>query len=326
MPAWAPSRTTGPEDTPAPEPRALETAAPAPSLVVVGSATRDLDRGDPRGWRVGGPAPFAALVAGRLGIATGALIGCDPAVAEAPELGYLRAAGVDLRIVPLRHGPVFENVETTRGRLQTCHGAGEPLPARALPPEWRQAPAWYLGPVADELGEAWAAVGAASTDRALVALGWQGLLRDLVAGELTGRRHPRRSALVRRANYVGVSGGDLVQATSLAELAALLRPGATLVLTRGAHGGLAATAGPRGLRDLIWYPAVTAGDEVDPTGAGDCFLVTLLVARLLGIGPLRRMLHFAALVAGLAVGGVGLLGVPDAEAIRKRLAAPRGEG
>ena len=46
-------------------------------VVVVGAATRDLTSDDPRGWRLGGAAPYASLTLARLGLRVAALIGAD---------------------------------------------------------------------------------------------------------------------------------------------------------------------------------------------------------------------------------------------------------
>src|SRR4029077_7935630 len=123
-----------------------------------GSASRDLTPDDPRGWRLGGGATYAALTTARLGLRTAAFIGVDEAAADADELDLLRNAGVDLRLVRLPEGPVFENRETPSGRVQTCHAVGRSLGEPVVPASWLEAPGWSLVPVAGEVGESWAAV------------------------------------------------------------------------------------------------------------------------------------------------------------------------
>ena len=103
-----------------------------PEVVHVGSACRDVRGDDPRGWRLGGGVTYAALTTARLGLRTAAVIGVDGEARTADELDLLRAAGADLLLVPLGEGPVFHNVETPAGRVQTCVRVGDPLPvARA---------------------------------------------------------------------------------------------------------------------------------------------------------------------------------------------------
>ena len=293
-----------------------------PVIIVVGAASRDLARDDPRGWRLGGAVSYGGLTSARLGVATGALIGIDAIGAGAHELDDLRAAGVDVETVGLAHGPVFDNIETEAGRHQVAHDAADPVAADAVPGSWRAAPAWMFGPVAGELSEAWAEI---PSDAALVAVGWQGLLRTVVAGEPVRRIPPQPSALLARADIVGVSRDDLDPGIELADLCALLRPGATLLVTGGADGGLAVEAGPDGPRRLYRYPAFRPDAVVDPTGAGDVFLAAVLAARirpqLIGgrIGQ-RFDLRLAAAVASLVVEAPGLTGVPQRDAVRRRMA------
>ena len=106
MGGWALQDTSGPRA----DPRA------APSVLVVGSASRDLTPDDPRRWRLGGAVSYGALTLARLGLPTRALVGADAEAASASELAVLRDAGVDVSVARLPHGPVFRNVETPAGR------------------------------------------------------------------------------------------------------------------------------------------------------------------------------------------------------------------
>jgi hypothetical protein len=220
---------------------------------------------------------------------------------------------------------VFENVETPAGRVQTCVMPSDELHPIGLggPSDTRgslRAPAWLLAPVAGELGDVWSSM---PGDMDLVGLAWQGMLRDLRAGERTHRRAPAPSALVRRANIVGVSHLDVEPGTAIETLLSLCRPDGTLVLTDGASGGLVFEEG-RERR----YPAIPTERTVDPTGAGDVFLAALLAARTAPTrlaGPMGRDgdLRLAAAAASLVVERPGLLGVPDIRAVLRRMLASR---
>ena len=250
LPAAAPTRGT--DDAPAagtaapviePEvarPQRASADGPAPAIVVVGAASRDLDDGDPRGWRLGGGATYGALVLARLGLRVGVVLGVDAAAAAAHELDLLREAGAEIHPVRLPRGPVFQLAYTPAGRTVRCEDPGGPLPVAALPPAWRAAPAWYLAPVADELPDGWAAI----PPGAVVALGWQGLLRDLERGSPVRPRAPGPRALLRRADLVSVSVEDLDPAIDLRGLLRFLRAGTLCTLTRGPHGGVAFTVRP----------------------------------------------------------------------------------
>jgi sugar/nucleoside kinase (ribokinase family) len=291
-------------------------------VVVVGAASRDLAADDPRGWRLGGGVSYSALTTARLGLRTAALIGVDAPAADAEELDLLRQAGVDVRLVPLARGPVFDNQERPEGRLQLCHDRSDPLPTEALPAEWRDAPGWILAPVAVELPDDWASLPSAE---ATVALGWQGLLRELIPGEPVRHLAPAPHPIVRRADLVGLSGDDVDRADRLIDVYGAMRPGAMLAVTQGDRGGLIADGIEGGRLRLRHYPAVRSANPVDATGAGDVFLAALAAARIeprLVGGRLDRGwdVLLAAAAASLVVEGPGLHGVPGREAVRRRMA------
>lgn len=304
-----------------------EPPAVAPSVVVVGAAARDLAEDDRRGWRLGGGVSYSALMTARLGLPTAALVGVDALAAKAPELDLLREAGVDVRLVPLDHGPVFVNIERPEGRHQLCEDRSDPVPVEAVPQEWRAAPGWILAPVAAELPPAWAEL---PPDDAFVAVGWQGLLRELVPGEPTHHLAPRPDPIVERADLIGLSRDDIDRDTELADLYRLLHRGASLAVTQGDRGGLivhgahAAHGEPEAALELRHYPAVKSRRPVDPTGAGDVFLAALAAARIEprligGRTGLGLDLLLAASAASLVLEGPGLLGVPDRAAVRARM-------
>jgi sugar/nucleoside kinase (ribokinase family) len=282
-----------------------------PDLVVVGAASRDLTDGDARGWRLGGAATYCSLAAARLGLRVGCLLGVDDPAASADELDLLRLAGVQVRLLSLRHGPVFENIEVGRHRRQRWHSESDPLPVAALPAEWRGVAGWILAPVAGELPDDWAGIAA---DDARVGLGWQGLLRDFGADGWVERKGPTASRLARRAGLVCTSVDDLRPDCDLDELRRVATV-ATIVLTAGADGGMA-LEGPH----LARYAAIPADAVADPTGAGDVFLSALMAAWL-ATGELAtsRTLRFAAAAGSVAVEGVGLAGVPTKMAVAARL-------
>jgi len=195
-----------------------------PDAVVVGAVTRDLTPDDPRGWRLGGAVAYAALTIANLGLRTAAILGADDSAAGAAELDLMRGAGVRLEIVPLGRGPIFENLETSAGRVQRCVQLSDPIPATAagrITDAVASPQGWLLAPVADELPATWAT---GVPDEAYVGLGWQGLLRRLTEGQPVAPRSPEPSALLTRADLVGVSEDDLSPGTRLADLVALSEP------------------------------------------------------------------------------------------------------
>jgi len=176
--------------------------------------------------------------------------------------------------------------------------------------------------VADELPDAWASVPPAD---AIVAFGWQGILRELPRGGLVMKRPPGPSALLRRSNIVGVSRYDVDAATPLERLWHLLAADSTLLVTEGHLGGMEIRLSGGEPDSRRRYPAVPATAEVDPTGAGDVFLAAYLAAQI--HGPLAASgrhgndLRLAAAAASLNVQGPGLSGVPVLAAVTRRVAA-----
>lgn len=296
-----------------------------PDVVHIGSASRDRTPEDPRGWRLGGGVTYASLTTARLGLATAAWIGLDPAAMHASELDLLRAAGVDVIAVPLAEGPVFDNIERPGGRVQFASRAGVRMPDVPPPSAWRRATAWSVVPVADELPHA---IASWIPDGAFVAFGWQGLLRSLRSGARVRRRRPAAHPVLSRADLVGLSRTDVARDIPLRALTAHLRDGARLCVTDGADGGRVLEVLDGEAAVTHRFTAVRAPRIVDETGAGDVFLAALSAvvlgraARPTGLTgpswPTPDDLRFAAGAAALAVGDPGVLGIPvDRAAVRR---------
>jgi sugar/nucleoside kinase (ribokinase family) len=304
--------------------RPPDRAAP-PFVLVAGVASRDLTPTDPRGWRLGGAVTYASLTLARLGLRVGAVVGVDEAAAGANELALAEAAGAVVVRVPLASGPVFELTESPSGRILRCVSSSSELSVRSVPRAWLvQGTPAFLGPVAGELGPEWAAVGGPGTE---LALGWQGLLRDLQPGAPVERTAPARHALLDVATLVALSAEDTAAGAAPVSLAAFLRAGTTLVRTDGEHGGevlelpsanrtsgMGGASGPVG----AWhYTAVPSDRVIDPTGAGDVFLAAMLAARLdPTLGP---DVLVGAAAASLAVEAPGADGVPTRAAVLERM-------
>jgi sugar/nucleoside kinase (ribokinase family) len=293
----------------------------APEVVVVGAACRDLVDDDERGWRLGGGASYSALALARLGLRVGALVVADELAATSDELDMVRAAGVDVRVVPGTHGPIFINVETPNGRVQQTPQVSDHVDPAALPAEWRGARAWMLAPVAAEIGDEWVDV---IPPDALVGLGWQGLLRVLRAGAPVHHLAPGPSAVVRRSDMIGVGSDDVDEATTAADLAGFMKPGATLLFTDGIHGGTAYAVGgnPGELAGRHWH-SIPIRTYVDPVGAGDTFLSGVFAAWVrpditAGWDGPDPDLRLGAAVGSLILEGPGVYGVPYlADAIQR---------
>jgi len=285
-----------------------------PFVVVAGSASRDITSADPRGWRLGGAVTYASLALARLGLGVGAVVGVDAAAAGAREIADLEAAGAIVIRVPLAAGPVFELADGPRGRTVRARSASDRLAVTSTPRAWlSQGTPAFLGPVAGELGEDWAALGGSE-----LALGWQGLLREIRPDGSVTQVAPAPHRLLEVATIVGLSREDTAPELDAGALAALLRPGATLIRTDGIRGGEVVRVDATGRAAAPEpYTAVASDGVIDPTGAGDVFLAAMLAARLdPTLGP---DLDVAAAAASLVVEAPGLDGVPTRAAVRERM-------
>jgi sugar/nucleoside kinase (ribokinase family) len=286
-------------------------------VVVVGSATRDLTEDDARGWRLGGGVTFGALAFARLGLRTGVVLGLDRQAATAHELELIRDAGAEVIEVPLASGPVFTNVETPDGRIQTCGALSDPVPAEALPEGWRSAPAFVLAPVASEIPEAWAEV---PGPNACVTFAWQGVLRNLAPGERVTPRAPGPSPLLERADILAFSRHDVPPSLELRHIGAWLGAACDVLVTAGLHGGVLLRFREGSITSAHAYPSVPPEIEIDPTGAGDTMLAGLVAARLVGGERLPRGadLWIGAAASSLLVEGPGMDSVPTVGQLRRR--------
>jgi sugar/nucleoside kinase (ribokinase family) len=271
-----------------------------PSVLIVGAASRDLDRADPRGWR----------------------LGVDGAASAAHELEFLRRQGVEVRLVALAGGPVFDNQRLPGGaRLQYAHGLSDALAAGALPAEWAINDAVVLSPVAGEIGDDWAD---AFGPQVIVALGWQGILRRLHVGQRVESLPMGPRPLLERADLNVVSAEDAIAGgRPIEEL--LPRAGQQLVITNGPRPAvqLVRQAAGTTVRLLpvrpVWQPR-------DETGAGDVLLAGWAAATAAASRSDRpratNVLAVAVAAASLHVERAGLDGVPDLRRLCERLLRP----
>ena len=295
-------------------------------VVHVGSAWRDIAPDDPRGWRLGGGVTYAALTTARLGSADRGAHrrrrgGARRARARSPARRRRRWS----RILDVADAPVFHNRETPSGRRpdlpRARHAARRSWTSRRRgatpgPGRSRRSPARS------------ATTGRPSIpDGAFVAVGWQGFLRDLVAGE---RVDAPAAGPDRRCSRGPTSSGS---ATRRRPDDVARRPDAVAQARRGpardawqTPAGCSSGRGRRAGQDAsaTCRPAPTRSTRPAP---GDTFLAALAASALrpaiAGRHRSRRPLdlRFAAAAGSLAVEAVGLDGVPDRAAVNVRALA-----
>lgn len=259
---------------------------PLPKLLVVGHVTRDFIRGE---TRLGGAASFSARVAATLGIKT-ALVTAAPL--DFSLMAPLRALSrLSIHVVPSPEVTTFELDYSGPRRRVIQRAVARPIRAEDIPTAWRDIPVAYVAPVAGEC------------DRALV----EGLRSRLICAGLQGwLRRPRTDGTVeptiaseasqppRGLTTAVFSEEDHPEAEFLAEQ--LGRQGLTVALTRGRRGSTV-RQGPR-----RWDIPAAPANEVDPTGAGDVFGISLTLALARGASAPEAASAAAAIAARVVEG------------------------
>lgn len=308
-----------PEQSPALRVTPEGAAARPVDALICGHLTRDLVATEPAGWRVGGTALYAAVTAHRLGLTVGVVTSAPPDVIAAAREAL---DGVALAVVPCVRATTFENIYTEQGRRQYVRGVAAPLRGEHVPLEWRACRVALLAPVADEVDPALVGV----LGGAVVGATPQGWLRrwDGAQESDPGRVRPRvpgaraldvfarLDALILSVEDVAGAAPDAEALRHAAEtLREWARRARLLAVTRASEGA------DLYLGDRVeHYPAMPAR-EVDPTGAGDVFAMSLLWALSLGQTP-RAAVTLANRVAALSVEGAGWSAIPTRAALRER--------
>lgn len=263
-------------------------------LLLVGHVTADLK---PEGRVLGGTVSYAAKVAQAFGLSVAVV------TSAVPDDPLVKALGKEVPLVvkPAEVTTTFENVYVGTNRIQTLHARAASLSAADIPPAWRSAPLVHLAPLVDELSD-----DLYSAFAAPIMLTPQGLMRQWdETGRVTFKRWFRPDLLAHVALAV-FSQQDVAGNVDVIEA---FRSAVTTVVTDGANGGVAYVDGVA--HPYAAYPA----HEVDPTGAGDVFATSLLIAQYkLGLS-FAEALALAAQVAALTVQHAGVY-TPTPDEIR----------
>ncbi len=276
--------------------------ADAPELVLVGHVAKDLM---PDGTtRFGGTVTYAALLAQRLGVQVG-IVTSMPDL-DLPAYGQL-VAPAQVHTLPAPVATTFENRYHAGQRTQWLHARATTLDCDAVPMEWRGAPLVLLGPIADEIVPEVAAVFVGKL-RGATPQGW--LRRWDDGGRVSQSPWQSAARILPHLDVLILSEEDLAIAAANADGQELIAGWAAQVPI------VVVTAGPRAA--TLWIdgkvrqriPAFVV-PEVDPTGAGDCFAVALLIALWRGDLP-EDAVRFAHAAASFVIQSPGIEGIPSA--------------
>lgn len=282
----------------------------APDLLVVGHIVQDLTAGG--GWRLGGAASYASLLASRFGLSPAVLTSCSADLSLSELL-----PDIETRVVSSEATTQMRNEYDAEGRrTQHVPQRAAAITAANLPDEWRDARIVLLGPVA---GEVDASLATAFSGETLIGSGAQGWLREFAPDGSVRHVPPDRwdaAELLKRTNALFLSDEDIPAAPEgkrpaiLDEWAAAVD---VLAFTRGYSGADVAYRGEWRRIDAV--PAT----PTDLTGAGDVFAAAFLIRYAETSDPWVSA-RFAAAAASLVIEGEGVNGVPDRDAVETRLA------
>jgi sugar/nucleoside kinase (ribokinase family) len=259
---------------------------PLPELLVVGHVTRDFIRGE---TRLGGAASFSARVAATLGIQTALVTAAPPDFSLMAPLRTLPR--LSIHVVPSPEVTTFELDYSGPRRRVILRSVAQPIRAEDIPAAWRDIPVAYVAPVAGEC------------DRVLV----EGLRAKLICAGLQGwLRRPGADGTVeptiaseasqppRGLTTAVFSEEDHPEAEFLAEQ--LAHQGLTVALTRGRRGSTVRHGTQR------WDIPAAPANEVDPTGAGDVFGISITLALARGASAPAAATAAAAIAARVVEG------------------------
>jgi len=277
----------------------LNDISEVPQFLAIGHVTHDLVNGK---IRVGGAALYSTITAHRLGKRAALLtsFGEDYVGADALE-------GISKKVIPSRQTSTFRNLYRNGERAQIVYSAADFLDAQKLPPLWKNAGIVYLCPVLHEIPQE--ANGFSS--QSLLSLAPQGLMRSWNGeGRIMRHRWEGFETLLRNTQAVIFSEKDIEGNEDQINLFKKVSP---LVIVTRARQGVSIYLPDRTLT-LGTYPA----EEVDPTGAGDCFGAAFLI-RYTETLDIRDAAMFASCVGSFVVEREGINGIPGREAVYARM-------
>lgn len=251
----------------------------------------------------GGSALYAALTAAGLGATARIVTSCGP---DFIGRQLLADAGVQLQIIASEHTTCFEeryhNGRRIARLLRQASVLRTPLP---------QADVIFVCPVIGEIGlEA-----LVPPPGAILGAGLQGWMRRLDENGLVLPQALENPAFFSSCQAVFCSDEDLGEFSASA-VESLRRAVALVLVTQGQQGALLYDGGR--CHRIRACPA----HEVDPTGAGDAFAASFLLALASGDFPLHAAAH-AACAAAIAIEAPGPQGLLGLTHFQERLAEYR---
>lgn len=252
--------------------------------LLIGHVTADIQTDGSRalGGTVSYAAPIARLFGHQVGLLTSAAA-CEPLIAPLTEHTQLSVRVAD-------ETTTFENIYAPDGiRTQYVHETAAPLTYDDIPIGWTGASMVHLAPLVDEVDPQIVH----KFPEATVMMTPQGWMRQWDKDGLVKFKRWFDPDVLSAVDIVVFSRHDVAPAPELIdEFAGVVK---CLVVTEGDQGGYYYINGTR-----YEYKA-TRVQEVDPTGAGDVFAVSLLASLARVDGHMNAAVEVAARLAALSV-------------------------
>jgi 1D-myo-inositol 3-kinase len=265
--------------------------------LVIGHITRDLVKD---GFRLGGTAVYASLVAQRMGLKVGLYTSFES------DLDLEMLEGIEIYNQDSSSTTTFTNHYSEAGRTQFLSERAPDLDLEQLPKSWKRARVIHLAPVAGEVSLESGRIFKLSP----VYYSLQGWLRSWDADGLV--EHSRFPDVAEIPGYTGagfLSIEDLGYDRSQLDRLRDLFP--ELILTLGADGS------------EIYQPekmiqiTSPATEEIDPTGSGDIFAAAFIIDKVIRRKQTLESARFASSLASLSTTRQGLEGIPTAAEIKE---------
>ncbi|HXG36122.1 MAG TPA: PfkB family carbohydrate kinase [Dehalococcoidia bacterium] len=279
-----------------------------PDFLVVGHLVQDMIPTGrayrQTGWRLGGSAAYASLLAARLGLRTAVLTAAGPDLDLEQLLPNIATYTVPGTITTRMLNRYRGGVRRSQHLLQR----GSQIRSQDVPEELRSARIVLLGPVAGEVD----AEVAGCFRGSLIGVEMQGWLREASFDRRIRPVHWHQAPLPPGAEALFVSDEDLLGGEQEVALHRWSARVPVVVCTRGEKGAEVAW------RDEWRHVQAFPSRMVDATGAGDVFAAAFLIRYAEGADPWEAA-RFAAAAASLVVEGEGVSNVPTRAMVEERM-------
>ena len=284
-----------------------------PQFLALGHVSRDLHPDN--SFSLGGTVSFAALTAQRLGVTSGIVTRAAPDfLALLPSL----LPDIQLSTHASSETTTFANTYQNGFRTQYLHARADTLMPDDVPTVWRHASTTLFGPLAQEISLPLihSFTRGSGTIIAATPQGW--LRRWDADGRVWPTPWHDAERILPLLDVLILSHDDLLpfahdnrdEADKLLAQWSLHVP--LLVATDGRHGATLFRHG------ATQHFSAYAGQEVDPTGAGDVFAAAFLV-HLARHQRAEEAVNFANCVASFSIEQPGIQGIPTMEMVEGRM-------